>query len=61
MLTRDFNNTVRARVARDPAFRDALLRESIECLCAGDVSSGARLLRDYIIASDKAGYESSAG
>jgi DNA-binding phage protein len=50
-LTRDFKQTIRARVRRDPAFRKALLREGIESLLSGDVETGKTVLRDYINAT----------
>ena len=50
-LTRDFKETVLARVQADPQFRDALLKEGIETLLAGDVDSGKTILRDYIKAT----------
>ena len=50
-LTRDFKETVRARVQRDPAFRRELLREGIESFLAGDVDTGKSVLRDYINAT----------
>ena len=50
-LTRDFKETVRARAQRDPAFRDGLLKEGIECLLAGDVDAGKIVLRHYIEAT----------
>ena len=50
-LTRDFKETVQARVRRDPAFRKALLRDGIESLLAGDVETGKTVLRDYINAT----------
>ncbi|MEP6593032.1 MAG: transcriptional regulator [Acidobacteriota bacterium] len=50
-LTKDFKATVQARVARDPKFRKELLRESVECLLAGDLETGKALLRDYINAT----------
>lgn len=50
-LTRDFKETVRARVLRDPAFRTELLREGVESLLAGDVETGKSILRDYINAT----------
>jgi len=40
--------TVQARAERDPAFREGLLKEGIECLLAGDVDTGKIVLRDYI-------------
>jgi hypothetical protein len=50
-LTREFKETIAARVGRDPAFREALLREGIEALLAGDVATGRFVLRDYINAT----------
>ena len=50
-LTGDFKETVQARTERDPAFRDGLLKEGVECLLAGDVDTGKIVLRDYINAA----------
>jgi hypothetical protein len=50
-LTRDFKETIRARVKRDPGFREALLREGIENFLAGDVETGKIILRDFINAT----------
>ena len=50
-LTRDFKATVQARAQRDPAFRQGLLEEGIECLLAGDLDTGKVVLRDYINAA----------
>ena len=50
-LTRDFKETVLARAQRDPAFREGLLKEGVECLLAGDVDTGKIVLRDYINAT----------
>jgi DNA-binding phage protein len=50
-LTRDFKETIRARVARDPKFRKELLREGIECLLTGDTATAKTILRDYINAT----------
>lgn len=50
-LTRDFKETIRARVERDPKFRKELLRESLESLIAGDVTTAKTILRDYINAT----------
>ncbi len=49
--TRDFKGTIRVRVERDPAFREALLKEGVECLLSGDVETGKTVLRDYINAT----------
>jgi hypothetical protein len=50
-LTRDFKETVRARVKRDPAFREEMFKEGIECLLSGDLDTGKAILRDYINAT----------
>lgn len=50
-LTRNFRETVRARVKRDASFRKGLLGEAIESLLSGEVSLGKELLRDYINAT----------
>lgn len=50
-LTRSFKDTVRARAARDPAFKQALLSEGVAALLEGDVDTGKAVLRDYINAT----------
>jgi DNA-binding phage protein len=50
-LTRDFKETIRARVERDPGFRRELLREGIEAMLAGDFTTAKTILRDYINAT----------
>ena len=50
-LARDFKETVLARAQADPEFRDALLKEGIETMLAGDVDGGKAVLRDYIRAT----------
>jgi DNA-binding phage protein len=50
-LTRNFKDTVKARIDRDPAFRDELLREGIECFLQGDVVTGKSILRNFINAT----------
>jgi DNA-binding phage protein len=50
-LTRDFKETIRARVERDPKFRKELLREGIEAMLSGDVATAKIILRDYINAT----------
>ena len=54
-LTRDFKETVQARVLADPKFRDALLKKGIEIILVGDVDGGKAILRDCIKA--KVGFE----
>lgn len=50
-LTRSFKDTVHARVARDPAFKQALLTEGVNALLEGDIDTGKAVLRDYINAT----------
>ena len=50
-LTRDFKETIKDRIERDPAFREELLKEGIECLLTGDVDTGKAILRDFINAT----------
>lgn len=50
-MTRDFKETIRERVQRDPAFRMALLREAADSLLSGDLATAKSVLRDYINAT----------
>lgn len=50
-LTRSFRELTRRQVGEDPAFAEALLREGIDLLLAGDVETGKSILRDYIKAT----------
>ena len=50
-LTHDFMETIRARAQRDPDFRQALLREAVECVINGDLATGKAVLRDYVNAT----------
>ena len=50
-LTREFRATIQARIERDPAFREELLKEGVECFLSGDVATGKAVLRDYINAT----------
>src|SRR5580704_4769912 len=50
-LTRSFKELVQKRVASDPAFGEALLREGIDTMLAGDVDTSKAILRDYIKAT----------
>ena len=51
VLTRNFKETIQARIARDPTFREELFKEGVECLLSGDVDTGKAVLRDYINAT----------
>ncbi|MCJ2072109.1 transcriptional regulator [Methylobacterium sp. J-030] len=50
-LTRSVKETVKARAARDPAFRDALRIEAVGQFLAGDIDTGEAVLRDDINAT----------
>ena len=50
-LTRDFRETILARVQTDSKFRDGLLKDGIETMLSGDVDAGKAILRDYIKAT----------
>ena len=50
-VTRSFKELVQSRVARDPDFSAALLREGIDTMLTGDVDTGKAILRDYIKAT----------
>ncbi|MBM4261840.1 MAG: transcriptional regulator [Deltaproteobacteria bacterium] len=50
-LTHDFKETIRARAQRDAKFRQALLREAVECYLEGDLETGKAILRDYVNAT----------
>lgn len=51
-LTRDFRDTVMARVKKDPVFRGELISEATNALLEGDVETGKGLLRDYLNATE---------
>ena len=50
-LTREFKETVQARMKADRRYRKEVLREGVERLLAGDLETGKALLRDYINAT----------
>ena len=47
VLTRNFKETIQARIERDPTFREELLKEAVECLLSGDVDTGKLTLRRF--------------
>jgi DNA-binding phage protein len=51
-LSRDFRETVMARVKKDPEFRSELIIEATNSLLEGDVEAGKSLLRDYLNATE---------
>jgi len=50
-LTHDFKETIRARARSDSRFRQALLKEAVECVVNGDLATGKAVLRDYVNAT----------
>ncbi len=50
-LTRDFKETIKARVERDPGFRQALLARAAQAMLAGETDVGKTMLRDFINAT----------
>ena len=50
-LTREFRTTLLERAQRDVEFRQAMLKEGIDTMLAGDVATGKTILRDYINAA----------
>lgn len=50
-LTRSFKQTIQTRIEKDPAFREELLKEGVQCLLSGDLETGKAILRDYINAT----------
>lgn len=57
-LTRDFKETVAARVQNDPAFAQALLDEAITLFIDGEPDTAKLILRDLVNAT--VGFESLA-
>ena len=51
VVTRSFKQLVQKHVTQDAAFAEALLREGIDLMLAGDVDTGKAILRDYIKAT----------
>ena len=50
-LTREFKETLQARLRAERKYRKELLREGVESLLAGDLDTGRAILRDYINAT----------
>jgi DNA-binding phage protein len=50
-LTRDFKDTVVARVERDPAYAQALLDEALTLFLDGDPETAKLILRDLVNAT----------
>jgi hypothetical protein len=52
-LTRPFHDLVRKRIVSDPAFDEALLRESIDAMLTGDVDSGKAISGGHLLLRDR--------
>ncbi len=50
-VTKDFRETIAARVRRDSRFREALFREALNLYLAGDTTEGKAILRDLVNAT----------
>lgn len=50
-LTRDFKETIVARVKKDPAFAQALLDEAMNLFLEGDTNTARLVLRDLVNAT----------
>ena len=50
-LTREFKDSVAARVRRDPRFRGALFTEAINAYLTGETAAGKAMLRDLVNAT----------
>ena len=50
-LTREFKDTVAARVRHDPRFREALFIEAINAYLTGETAAGKAMLRDLVNAT----------
>ena len=51
VLTRDYKESIRERMQRDPAFCRELLKDAVEVMIGGVVDLAKILLRDYVNAS----------
>ena len=50
-LTREFKDTIAARIQRDPRFREALFTEAMNAYLVGDPKAGKAILRDLVNAT----------
>jgi DNA-binding phage protein len=47
-LTKDYRETVLARIKRDPAFARALYAEALDALLTGETEEGLSMLKDLV-------------
>ena len=50
-LTRDFRETIVAKIQRDPKFHQTLFTEAINAYLSGDTATGKAILRDLVNAT----------
>jgi DNA-binding phage protein len=50
-LTKGFRTTLMERAQKDAGFRQAMLKEGVDMMLAGDMETGKAILRDYINAA----------
>jgi DNA-binding phage protein len=50
-LTRDFRETIVAKIQRDPKFRQSMFTEAINAYLSGDTATGKAMLRDLVNAT----------
>ena len=50
-LTREYRETILARIKRDPKFARALYAEAVNALLEGETGQGLSILRDLVEAS----------
>jgi DNA-binding phage protein len=50
-LTREFKETIGARIERDSRFREALFTEAMTAYLGGDIKAGKAILRDLVNAT----------
>lgn len=50
-LSRDYKETIRQRIERDPEFKQLMLEEAINCFFTGEPDIGKSILRDFIKAT----------
>jgi DNA-binding phage protein len=50
-LTRDFRETIVAKIQHDPKFRQSMFTEAINAYLSGDTATGKAMLRDLVNAT----------
>ena len=47
-ITGSFDDVIRARIAAEPEFADALRQEAMDSIRSGDIATGQGMLRDWL-------------